>query len=183
VRVPVRDVIATAVIALIVGTAVVLPPFDYLRGLSLDILTTLRWRAFGSMQDPATSPVVVVAFDEESYRRPPFRGTPSIAWTRELGRILTAIIDGGAKVVGFDVVYPVSIEQSELPFGDETLGSRLRGASLVNTAKAGQQSSPQITALSNGGSLRSSKFTLEVDHLRAWQPSARKRGPLRSISQ
>jgi adenylate cyclase len=144
VRVPVRDAIATAVIALIVGTAVVLPPFDYLRGLSLDILTTLRWRAFGSMQDPATSPVVVVAFDEESYRRPPFRGTPSIAWTRELGRILTAIIDGGAKVVGFDVVYPVSIEQSELPFGDETLGSRLRGfdrdflRALVSAAREGK---------------------------------------------
>ena len=40
---------------------------------------------------------------------------------------MTAIIDGGAKVVGFDVVFPTSIEQSEIPFGDETLGARLRG--------------------------------------------------------
>jgi adenylate cyclase len=127
VRIPARDALATAIVALIVGTMVALPVFDPLRGLSIDILTTLRWRAFGRVQDPTTSSVVVVAMDEESYRTPPFKGTPSIAWTGELGRVMTAIIDGGAKVVGFDVIYPVSIEQSELPFGDETLGARLRG--------------------------------------------------------
>ena len=38
--------------------------------------------------------------------------------------MLTAIIDGGAKVVGFDIVFPTSIEQSAVPFGDETLGAR-----------------------------------------------------------
>jgi class 3 adenylate cyclase/CHASE2 domain-containing sensor protein len=127
VGIPARDAIAAAIVALIVGTMVALPVFDPLRGLSIDILTTLRWRAFGQVQDPATSSVIVVAMDEESYRTPPFKGTPSIAWTLELGRVMTAIINGGAKVVGFDVIYPVSIEQSELVFGDETLGARLRG--------------------------------------------------------
>jgi adenylate cyclase len=33
----------------------------------------------------------------------------------------------GAKVDGFDIVFPTSIEQSEIPFGDSTLGGRLRG--------------------------------------------------------
>ena len=73
------------------------------------------------------SQVVVVALDEETFRTPPFEGTPSVTWTREIGRVLNAIIDGGAKVVGFDVVFPTSIEQSEVPFGDETLGARIRG--------------------------------------------------------
>jgi adenylate cyclase len=127
VRIPFRDAVAATIIALIFGTVVALPAFDGLRGLSLDILTALRWRVFGPGHDPTTSSVVVVAMDEESYHSPPFQGTPSIAWTREIGRVLTAIIDGGAKVIGFDVVYPISIEQSELPFGDETLGARLRG--------------------------------------------------------
>lgn len=126
-RIPTRDVLATALIALIVGAIVALPIFDHLRGLSIDILTTLRWRTLSRMPDQTTSSVVVVAIDEESYRIPPFQGTPTIAWTRELGRVLTAIIEGGASVVGFDIVYPVSIEQSELPFGNETLGARLRG--------------------------------------------------------
>jgi adenylate cyclase len=127
VRIRLRDAVAAAVTAFFAGTAIVWPPFDILQGLSIDILTALRWHAFGSGHLSSTSPVVVIAMDEESYRTPPFQGTPSIAWTRELSRVLSAIIDGGATVVGFDVVYPVSIEQSELPFGDETLGSRLRG--------------------------------------------------------
>src|SRR5205807_8012587 len=35
--------------------------------------------------------------------------------------------DGGARVIGVDVVFPTSIEQSEIPFGEDTLGVRLRG--------------------------------------------------------
>ncbi len=50
-----------------------------------------------------------------------------MTWTREIGRVLTAVVAGGAKVVGFDVVFPTSIEQSEIPFGDETLGEKVRG--------------------------------------------------------
>ena len=69
----------------------------------------------------------MVAIDEETFRTPPFEGSPSATWTPEIGRVLTAIIDGGAKVVGFDVIFPTSIEQSAVPFGDETLGARLRG--------------------------------------------------------
>jgi class 3 adenylate cyclase/CHASE2 domain-containing sensor protein len=127
VRISARDVIVAAIVALIAGMTVASPAFDHLRGLSIDILTAVRLHAFGWVRNPTKSSVVVVALDEESYRTPPLQGTPSVAWTRELGYVMTAIIDGGAKVVGFDVIYPVSIEQSELPFGDETLGARLRG--------------------------------------------------------
>ena len=122
-----RDLLVAIVIALIAGAAVVLPPLDRLRGLTIDVLTALHWHAFGQAHDPADSPVVVVALDEESYLTPPFAGTPSVAWTGEIGRVLTAVIAGGAKVVGFDLVFPISLEQSELPVGDEKLGARLQG--------------------------------------------------------
>lgn len=122
-----RNVIVTLTLALLAGAAVATSPFDTLRGLSLDVLTALRWRAFGNAEPPATSPAVVVALDEETYRTPPFEGTPSITWTREIGRVLTEIVEGGASVVGFDIVFPVSIEQSQIPFGDNTLGGRVRG--------------------------------------------------------
>ncbi len=122
-----RDLLVAIVIALVAGTVVVLPPLDRLRGLSIDVLTALHWHAFGQTHDPAASPVVVVALDEESYLTPPFAGTPSVAWTGEIGRVLTSVIAGGAKVVGFDLVFPISLEQSELPVGDEKLGARLQG--------------------------------------------------------
>jgi serine phosphatase RsbU (regulator of sigma subunit) len=114
-------------IALAAGLVAASPALDRLRGLSIDTLTMLRWRAFENPHPAASSPTVVVALDEETFRTVPFEGTPSVTWTREIGRVLTAILDGGAKVVGFDIVFPTSIEQSELPFGDETLGARLRG--------------------------------------------------------
>lgn len=114
-------------LALFAGLVVATPPFDGLRGWSLDLLTGLRWAAFGNPHPPESSPTVVIALDEETYRTPPFEGTPNVTWTRELGRVLTATIEGGAAVVGFDIVFPVSIEQSQIPLGDETLGARVRG--------------------------------------------------------
>ena len=109
------------------GACCRLAALDAVRGLSIDFLTALRWHAFGNAYAPAASHAVVVALDEETFRTPPFDGTPSVTWTHEIGQVLTAVIDGGAKVVGFDIVFPTSIEQSAVPFGDETLGARVHG--------------------------------------------------------
>src|ERR1700758_3687845 len=117
-----RDAVSVVASALILA-----PPLDRFRGLSIDILTWLRWRANIGTVPTTGSPAVVVALDEETYRTPPFAGTPAITWTPEIAQVLTAIIAGGAKVVGFDIVFPTSIEQSEIPFGDGNLGARLRG--------------------------------------------------------
>ncbi len=122
-----RDAIAVTLIALLSGALCISPALDSVRGVSLDVLTALRWHVFGNRAEPAAPSAVVVAIDEETFNTRPFQGTPSLAWTREIGRVLTSIVDGGAKVVGFDIVYPASIEQSEIQFGDEALGTRLRG--------------------------------------------------------
>ena len=122
-----RAAAAGVLIALAAGLLAASPALDGLPSFSIDLLTMLRWRAFGDPHPPASSPAVVLALDEETFRTPPFEGSPSVTWTPEIGRVLTAIIDGGAKVVGFDIVFPTSIEQSEVPFGDDTLGAHLRG--------------------------------------------------------
>jgi adenylate cyclase len=103
------------------------PALDIAHGFSIDVLTALRWRIFGQRSRPEASPTVVVVLDEESFDTSPFKGSPILTWTREIGKVLTAIIDGGAKVVGFDIVFPALIEQSEIPFDGEMLGTRLRG--------------------------------------------------------
>jgi serine phosphatase RsbU (regulator of sigma subunit) len=122
-----RAAAAGVLIALSAGLLAASPALDGLRGFSIDLLTMLRWRAFGDVHPSASSRAVVLALDEETFRAPPFEGSPSVTWTPEIGRVLSAIIEGGAKVVGFDIVFPTSIEQSAVPFGDETLGARLRG--------------------------------------------------------
>lgn len=122
-----RDLIAAMLMALVAGAVFTSPPVGVLQGLSLDILTALRGRLIGDGRDPATSPVVVVAIDGETYDTPPLKGSPTLTWTREIGRVLGGIADGGASVIGFDVIFPSSIEQSEIPFGDGPLGARLKG--------------------------------------------------------
>jgi serine phosphatase RsbU (regulator of sigma subunit) len=122
-----RAAAAGVLIALAAGLLAASPALDGFPSFSIDVLTMLRWRVFGAAYPPASSPTVVLALDEETFRTAPFEGSPSVTWTPEIGRVLTAIIDGGAKVVGFDIVFPTSIEQSEVPFGDDTLGTRLRG--------------------------------------------------------
>lgn len=138
------DALAALVIAAITGVLAALPPLDVARGLSIDVLTAMRWSVFGTRAEPLLRPVVVVAIDEESYQTPPFKGSPTLTWTREIGRVVTAIVDGGAKAVGFDIVFPASIEQSQIPFGEEPLGSRVRGfdrdflRALASAAGAGK---------------------------------------------
>jgi adenylate cyclase len=122
-----RDIVAAILIALLAGAVFTSPPLQALQGLSLDILTAIRGTIIGDSRDPATSPVVVVAIDGETYDTPPFKGSPTQTWTREIGRVLASISEGGAKVIGFDVIFPSSIEQSEIPFGDAPFGSRLKG--------------------------------------------------------
>jgi adenylate cyclase len=122
-----RDVIAVIAIAIICAAASISPALKPIHGLSLDILTALRWKMFGTSHDAAASPAVVVAIDEESLRAAPFKGSPTVTWTGEIGRVLDAILEGGAKVVGFDMVIPTSIELSEIPFGEGVLGEKVRG--------------------------------------------------------
>ena len=40
---------------------------------------------------------MVVAIDEETYETPPFKGSPTITWTGEIGRVLSAMLEGGAQ--------------------------------------------------------------------------------------
>lgn len=122
-----RDLAAAAAIALAVAALLASPPLARLEGLSIDWLTALRWHVAGQRHDPKASPAVVVALDEETYRRPPFAGTPSVTWTGEIGRVTSAIVDGGASVVGLDVIFPTSIEESQIAFEGTTLGARIRG--------------------------------------------------------
>src|SRR5262249_8762159 len=96
-----RDLGVALGVALFLSGLLALPELDWLRGLSIDVLTGLRWAARGLQHDLSQSPVVVVALDEETYNRKPFAGNPVITWTSEIGKVLTAVIGGGAKVVGF----------------------------------------------------------------------------------
>src|SRR5262245_43173847 len=111
-----RDRAVAGLIALAVSScvAVALP---WLAGWSLDTTFLLRHatfeRFFGPRHDPARSPSVVVAIDEETYRAQAARDIlgvrPLAAWTPELAQVLNRLREAGAAVVGFDMVFATSV--------------------------------------------------------------------------
>ncbi len=68
-----------------------------------------------------------MAIDGETYDTPPFEGSPTLTWTREIGRVLASVTDGGAKVIGFDVIFPSSIEQSEIRLATRRWAPAMKG--------------------------------------------------------
>jgi len=105
-----RDWLSVAAIVVLVSGLIGQVANERLAGLSIDCLFWLRSKVFAAAYTPAQSPTVVVALDEETYRRPPFDLAPKALWTREIARVLDALIEGGAKVVGFDVIFSTTAE-------------------------------------------------------------------------
>ena len=96
-----RDAIAFAAIVVVCAAVSVSPLFNIAHGLSIDILTALRWEMFGRRHDPAASPAVVVAIDEETYQAPP------------LERVLDTFWDAGSGIQ--QIVFYISPPLTPLP--------------------------------------------------------------------
>ena len=105
-----RGLVIVALIALAVAIGLSLPVTVTIDGIGLDILIGLRQLVVGPRHRPDDSPVAIVAIDEESYRRQPLADRPIALWTPEIGRLLNALLDADAAVVGFDIVLPTSVE-------------------------------------------------------------------------
>lgn len=105
------------------------PAADWLRGPSLDLLLPLR-HALIPQPAPAGR-VAVVAIDEETYRRPPFNQMPQAGWTPLLAPVLNAVA-AEAAVIGFDVVYPTSLDTLQRGYERDYL------VALRNAARAGK---------------------------------------------
>ena len=109
-----------------------LRPFDWLGGLSIDVLFALRYAAFDNRYSPSESHSVVVAIDEETYRQPPFKDLPKVMWTRQIARVMNSVLEGGAHVVGYDVIFPTSVERFVSGFDRDFL------VALHNASRQGQ---------------------------------------------
>ncbi|WP_207459655.1 adenylate/guanylate cyclase domain-containing protein [Azospirillum sp. SYSU D00513] len=140
-----------------------------LQGPSIDTLYWLRDASYGPAPGPQPSPVVVVGIDEETYRRPPFAGTPQAMWTPRLGTVLNALFDGGAKVVGMDVIHPTSVETLVPGFERDYLLALRRGgkAGSLVLAKVQHQTEPLVPyrghALAAGGAANIRSVNLVED--------------------
>ncbi len=166
-----RDALAALALALAVSLLPLLPLADRLEVLSLDALTWLRHQAFASRHAPADSPTVVVAIDEATYQAQSFRNVPRVFWTREIGQVLDAVVEGGASVIGFDVIFPTSVERYVRGFDRDFLLALRRAASddKVVLGKVQHSEKPiaphagQSFAVRHGRNIRTVNLVEDVD--------------------
>ncbi|PWC33322.1 adenylate/guanylate cyclase domain-containing protein [Azospirillum sp. TSO35-2] len=127
-----------------VAAALTLAASPSLQGPSIDSLYRLREALHGPRPAPEPSPVVVVGIDEETYRRPPFAGTPQALWGPRLSKVLAALLDGGVAAIGLDLVHPTSVEALIPGFERDYLLTLRRGGKegRLVLAKVQHQSDP-----------------------------------------
>lgn len=160
---------AGTVIAAAAALALWLQPWT--QGPSIDGLYVMREAAFGPRAAAPSAQVVVVAIDEETYRRPPFAGTPQAIWTPHLGRALAAVDKAGPAVMGMDLIYPTSVDGIapgfERPFLLALRDAGRKGRLVL--AKVQHQTHPilpfrgQIAAVGGPGNLRSVNLVEDPD--------------------
>lgn len=168
-----RDWLAAAAVAFGVAVGIGFGAMPRIEGFSVDILFWLRNQLTQVSRESRASHAVVVAIDEETYRTPPFNDLPNALWTREIGSILDALVAADAAVVGFDVIFPTSIERFVPRFDRDFLVS-LRNAAQVDKVVLGDvqhQQFPirpfagQILAVGGQKNVRSVNLFNDVDEV------------------
>jgi len=104
-----RDLLAVGLIAVIAAAVTSIPALDRLNRLDLDVLHWLRASTPATPKPAHPANAVLIAIDEATYTMAPFTGMPTVMWTPQLARVIDAVLDGGAAVVGWDMVLPVAV--------------------------------------------------------------------------
>jgi adenylate cyclase len=140
-------------------------------GLSIDLLYLLARSAKIERITPLDDRTIVIAIDEETYRRPPFQGVPSPLWTPQVATVLSAVMDGGAKVIGLDVIFSTSAS-TVIPNYDKPLRQALHRGSLddrIVLATAQHQAKPLspdrglVMALGGASDVRAANAVEDAD--------------------
>jgi adenylate cyclase len=166
-----RDLAVAALIVAVATGLTQVPGARFIDGLSIDALFWLRAAAFAPRYAPEDSPTTIVAIDEETYRTPPFQDKPQALWTPDIAAVLRALLAADAKVVGFDVIFPTSLEPVLPGFDREFLLALREGSrdGRVVLTKVQHQALPirpfpsQSLVVGNERNIRSANLFQEPD--------------------
>lgn len=85
-----------------------LPLFEDSHDLDIDFLHTLN--AATGLVEAGSQPshIAVIAIDEATHLTEPFAGIPKVMWTPQIAEVQDAVLAGGARVIGWDLILPTS---------------------------------------------------------------------------
>jgi len=97
--------------AIIVALAIGLTRIPQIVELSLADIEALHWlreQIAPQHLDPAASPTVVVAIDESTQSNETLGLIPRVMWTPQIAAVQDAVMNSGAAVFGWDIIFPTS---------------------------------------------------------------------------
>ena len=167
----IRDGLMIVGAAMLGALIMAAPPAKRLEGFSIDVLHLLRHQLFDAGPVAPDKGAVVIGIDEETYRTPPFSGLPKVMWTPEIARVLNAVVNAGAAVVGFDVIFPTSVEKHIRGFDRDFLlalraAARKRAVILSKVQHSDKPIAPHPTqsfAVGHSRSIRAVNVTEDPD--------------------
>ncbi len=114
--------LVTAALVVLAAVVAVTPAMRALERQGIDLLLPFAAvLGFEARPLPDRPPVAIVAIREETYRDPDFADRPRIAWNPQMAAVLAGIAEGGAAVIGFDVIYATTLDRPELIPGFDRL--------------------------------------------------------------
>jgi adenylate cyclase len=117
-----RGALAVLLVSILTTTVMLAPgPHGAAAGLSTDTLFWLRDTIFGPRRPGAASRVAVVLIDEATYAT--YKDMPKDFWSPYFGRVIDALNRADARVIGFDIVLPMSIGRFIPGYDKEFLGA------------------------------------------------------------
>jgi adenylate cyclase len=103
-----RGALAVVLVSVVAAFALLAPgPKGAAAGLSIDTLFWLRESLVGPRRPATTSRVAVVLIDEATYAT--YKDMPKDFWSPYFGEVIAALNQADARVIGFDIVLPMSI--------------------------------------------------------------------------
>lgn len=157
--------------AIVLAALPAAPPLRQLAGLDIDILHALDHALGREAQDAGASRVAVVAIDEATHRAPPFAGLPKVMWTPQIADVQNALLAGGARVIGWDLILPTSAStyvadrKFDVPLLKSLAAARDGDRVILGTASfpGGAISPHGLFAWSAGGAANLRSLNLEPD--------------------
>ncbi len=104
----IREILFAFGVVGLVSSLSSLPALDRFHGLDIDVLHWLRANILNDRPPASDSHVAVVAIDERTHAVSPFKGIPKVMWTPQIADVQRAVLRGGAKVFGWDIILPTT---------------------------------------------------------------------------
>ena len=165
----------TVVLCLVLSVIIASPLSHYTTRLGGDFLLPQAAALNKEKPDQLTAPVALIVIDEITHNTPPFSVIPEVAWTPQMGEVISAIHDADPLVIGLDMIFPKTIATRSLapgydrPFLQSLAKAGRDGKLVISEARLSETPiapySGQVLAIGGGENIKPVHLTPDSDNV------------------